>query len=345
MVRRKPSGDPSEHGYRRFRLTDLESESDNRMDNLIDALDQTMQKSLLQDFKSYIRLNNQEKFAIYSDYCLGDKTKPNNVAAFTVAPAWTVFPDNANHIQNAIPRDIKKRRGISPETIELLRNNSFFHINFIINDDSGLLFRKNMSKEGAALIAVDEAIKLIEGWIINQPEGIDKFSEQSYRFCQWRLELQKKSPNLKLYRQIVLISLLAGYIAHMLTVEANAETVVWFSHRDKITDSYNNIAFDLFEINHFGLCESKGVDGSITKIGLGVKDDDSNKLWYEPLIRIPDHLAGTLSSWDMKENRVSKKKHAQMLQKVFSGNNFCAVIEINIGKEKIACGRRDITLA
>ena len=61
------------------------------------------------------------------------------------------------------------------------------------------------------------------------------------------------------------------------------------------------------------------------------------------MIRIPDHLAGTLSSWDMSANRVAKNKHAQMLQAVFSDNEFCAIIEFNIGKEKFTCGRRTVS--
>ncbi|MDP1557561.1 MAG: hypothetical protein Q8K59_01210 [Nitrosomonas sp.] len=313
------------------------------MDKVISVLDQTIQKSLLQDFRNYIKLNNHDKFVIYSDYCLGNKEKSNNVASFTVAPAWTVFPEIVNKIQNAIPVDIKDHRVISRETIELLRDKSFFHINFIINDTTGLILRRHKTGQDVALKGIDESINMIEGWIVNQPEGIDKFQEQKNRFLHWRRELQKKSPNLQLFKHIVLISLLAGYIAHMLTIEAKADIVAWFPDRDEITEAYNSVAFDLFEINHYGLCEYKGVDGSITKLGLGVKDEGSNKQWYDHLIRIPDHLAGTLSSWSMSENRVAENKHAQILQDVFSDNEFCAIIEINIGKEKFTCGRRTVS--
>lgn len=312
------------------------------MDDVIRVIDQTMQQSLLQDFKNYLKLNNHNKFVIYSDYCLGDKEK-SDVASFTVAPAWTAFPEITNKIQNAIPGDIKGCRFISHETIELLRDKSFFHINFIIKETAGLTSRKNKTAQEVALRSVDEAIKMIDGWIVNQPEGGDKFREQIHRFLNWRRELQKKSLNLKLYKSIVLISLLAGYIAHMLTIEAKADTVVWFSDRDEITEAYNSVAFDLFEINHYGLCDNKGVDGSITKLGLGVKDEGSNKQWYDHLVRIPDHLAGTLSSWNMSNNPVTKNKHVQILQKVFAENEFCTIIEINIGKEKYNCGRRTVS--
>lgn len=316
---------------------------DKGIDSVIRVIDQTMQKSLLQDFKNYLKLNNHDKFVIYSDYCLEDKSKPNKIASFTVAPAWTAFPAIINKIQIAIPNDIKNRSFISDETIELLQDKSFFHINFILKETAGLISRKDMTDQEVALKSLGEVIKIIEGWIVNQPEGEDKFREQINRFINWRRELQKKSPNLKLYRHIVLISLLASYIAHMLTVEAKADTVIWFADRDKITEAYSSVAFDLFEMNHYGLCDYKGVDGSITELGLGIKDEGSNELWYDPLIRIPDYLAGTLSSWNMSANDVSKSKHAQILQKVFSENEFCAIIVINLGKDKYNCGRHTIS--
>ena len=121
------------------------------IDKVISVLDQIIQKSLLQDFRNYIKLNNHDKFVIYSDYCLGNKEKSNNVASFTVAPAWTVFPEIVNKIQNAIPVDIKDHRVISRETIELLRDKSFFHINFIINDTTGLILRRHKTGQDVAL--------------------------------------------------------------------------------------------------------------------------------------------------------------------------------------------------
>jgi hypothetical protein len=104
------------------------------------------------------------------------------------------------------------------------------------------------------------------------------------------------------------------------------------------------VAFDLFEMNHYGLCDYRGVDGSITKLGLGFKDEGSSELWYDPLIRFPDYLAGTLfSSWNMSANDETKTKHAQILQKIFSENEFCSIIVINLGKDKFNCGRHTVS--
>ncbi|MGR8934878.1 MAG: hypothetical protein ACU837_10890, partial [Gammaproteobacteria bacterium] len=77
-----------------------------------------------------------------------------------------------------------------------------------------------------------------------------------------------------------------------------------------IIEAYDNyIANDLFEITHTGLCEAKNVEGLATKLGIGIQETDSNELWYDPLIRIPDYLAGALSSWNLSEDRVVFNKH------------------------------------
>lgn len=320
------------------------------MDNLIKLIDNTLQKSLLQDFRNYLKLNPYNKFSIYSDYCFDDENKPNDVASFTIAPSWTAFPEIIEEIQKLIPTDIKNRSSISMETVKILQSKYFFHMNFVlrkeyIREEYINLSLKNLANQDTALKFLDEMIQMIEVWIINQPEGKDKFLEQKKKFSKWRLELSKKSPSLNLYRQIIFVSILASYIAHMLTIEAKADTIIWFSDRDKIINAYDKVAFDFFEISHLSLCDYKGKDALITKLGIGIEDEGINELWYDPLIRIPDHLAGALSSWDISVNRVSKNKQAEILQKIFTENNFCTIIELNLNKNKFSCGREIPTLS
>lgn len=314
------------------------------MEWIVDTIDKTMQQSLLQDFRSYLQLNDFKEFIIYSDYCF-DKNRPNKVATFTVSPAWTIFPGIADRIEKIIPKDTKDQTRISDEVVNVLTNKLFFHINFLISDVRGVTSNKKFTDQDVALTSIDETIKMIQGWLDNQPEGAEKFKQQIKRFSIWKCELQSKSPNLSLFRNIVVISLLAGYIAYMLTKEAKIEMVAWFSDRDKIIDK--GFAYDLFEMTHTGLCENTNIESSNTKLGFGVQDENTNELWYDPLIRIPDYLAGALSSWDLSENRVitNKKvgKQITLLQKVFCDNPFCQIIRIDFGRDRYICGRHTVS--
>ena len=85
-----------------------------------------MQKSLLQDFKNYLKLNNYKKFVIYSDYCLNEDYKPNKIASFTVTPAWTTSPEIINKIQTANPLDIKDCSIVTDEKLGIVV--SYFYV-------------------------------------------------------------------------------------------------------------------------------------------------------------------------------------------------------------------------
>jgi hypothetical protein len=56
------------------------------MDDVIRAMDGTLLASVRDDLRLFLQLNPNQKFTIYSDYCLDDKRKPNKVASFTIAP-------------------------------------------------------------------------------------------------------------------------------------------------------------------------------------------------------------------------------------------------------------------
>jgi len=313
------------------------------MQEAINVIHHTMHKSLLDDLSLYLKLNgNQNKFCIYSDYCLDDVKKPNKVASFTIAPMGTALPEATEEITIALPKDIKKSKMISGKGVDLLVNKSFFHINFIIKDTSGILYSENKTSQKVILEALDETINMISSWIDNQPEGAGKFKEQIKKFKQWQCELKKKSININLTRNILLISMLAAYIAFLLTKYAKAEDIIWFSDRDKIVDSYNRIAYEIFDICHFGFCDQLGATEPYSNIGIPSPDITSGALWFDHLIRIPDYLAGTLASWDISNNEVERIKHDEILKKVFAENDFCGVIDLAIGQDDCKCSHHKV---
>lgn len=314
------------------------------MEEVVNVIHQTVQKSLLGDFQSYLsNHSDQKQFCIYSDYCLDDKNKLNSVASFTIAPIWTAFPELKNIAVKAIPKDIKKTKDLTDLGAQLIKNKAFFHISFVIKNTDGLLYKEGKTIQEVMIQGISETISMIEGWKKNQPQGIAKFTEQVKKFKKWQQRL-KKNPNIKLSKQIILISAMVGYIAFLITKYAIATDIVWFSDRDKIIHSYDGVAYDLFDIWHYGLCEKYEAIEPYSKIGLGTSEQSTANLWFDHLIRLPDYLAGALSSWDTEENLVHMPKHASVLQKVFADNNFCSIINININKGVFNASRQTVSL-
>ena len=55
------------------------------MEDVIKILNDTFHKSAIEPLKDYIRTNSEhDKWLLYSDYCIGDKNKPNDVISFTL---------------------------------------------------------------------------------------------------------------------------------------------------------------------------------------------------------------------------------------------------------------------
>lgn len=313
------------------------------MERIVKTLKDTLNKSFLSDLRGYLELHaGTENFSIYSDYCLDAEGKFNNVLSFTIAPSWTATPELIELIGLKIHKDIKKTKVISDDTIEVLTNNIFFHANFVITNLSGMLYSEIYSERIVAIKGVEMAIDIINMWISNQPEGKDKFTEQIKRFTSVKQILHRKTANLKLFKYVSIVAVIASYLAFLLSTEAKCKRIIWFSDRDKIIDSFENICFDLFEINHFGMCLNTLPDNEIPAVGYGIRDANSDDLWFDNLIRIPDYMAGTISSWDMKNNRVSKDKHAVILQKVFAENPFCSIIDVTLSRDIFSFHRKTV---
>lgn len=314
------------------------------MEKMLEIIYQTIERSILDNFKHYIALNNGvgQKFCIYSDYCLDDKDKSNSTLSFTISPAPLALPEFKERITKAIPRDIKHTKFLSENTINLLNLKLFFHINFILTDTDGLLSDASKMPQQILIQGVDTVILMLEEWVVNQPEGYEHFTQQIKRFKIWQQELKKRTINVKLAKQIIIVPALAGLIAFLLTKYARATDIIWFSDRDKIVNSYNEIAYNLFQIWHFGLCDQHQAIEPYSNIGLAKPEASESTLWFDHLIRIPDYLAGTLSSWDVANNTISKPKHAKILQEVFADNNFCPVIDIDFGKDSFRAGSYSI---
>jgi len=180
---------------------------------------------------------------------------------------------------------------------------------------------------------------MIRGWRQKQPDGIQYFNSVLRKTAQMRKSLDKKSPSLKLFRQVLIVSLLAAYLASLLTREANATIVGWCSDRDKIIEAWDGMARDMFAMNHNACCERFGIDSGKTKLVIGVANGPDEIPWFDAANRIPDHLAGALASWQLNGNVVTMPKHASIIQECFADNRFCVIVKISVTPTLSECSR------
>lgn len=306
------------------------------MNDVIGTIESALCKSVLEDLKRYIKDNREHnKWMMYSDYCIGDEGKPNDVISFTIMP----YDDHHHNIKGRIfslaSTDIKEKRTIAPDFIAYLREKRLFHINFIVE---GLTQADGFVEGQLILESLDNASKMIDRWCDNTPDNANYFQDIKRKLTKTKNELSKKSPNYTLFREVALISLLSGYIGYLFTKHGNAQIFGWFSDRDRVVDAYNMLIADLFMINHHGFCERDSINSSQTKIAFGLpKSGQSSKLWYDEMNRLPDHIAGTLADYDIESNSSSKSKFVEMLEGVIADNPYLVVLRLNLEPKNLRC--------
>src|SRR5690606_22419899 len=103
---------------------------------LQNLLNETFEKSTISQIENnYLsNLKSVSKWICFSDYCLDDKEKPNDVVTFSIIPYITDFHIVEDHIKKCAKTDIKKTRVVNEKFIEFLNKYPLINFSFIIND-------------------------------------------------------------------------------------------------------------------------------------------------------------------------------------------------------------------
>lgn len=311
------------------------------MEEIIASIQDTFEKSAIISFRKYVAHNVAiKKFMIFSDYCIGDETKANDVFSFTIVPYDDWLDKQKGVIDNLSKSDIKEKRKIEDRLIEYLKENRLFHINFIVNERRGITRREDFDEKEVVSTMLENTGKMLDEWVLNTPSNAEYFRDIKKKLAVIKTEMQRKEPNFKIFRETLLLALLAGYICYVLVREAKPEIVGWFSDRDKMVDVYKGVTADFFHLNYHGLCEKNGMRSAASKICVGVPTaDETGKMWYDELVRIPDHFAGTLADWDFENNTNTKSKFITMLEMVMADNDRCIIIKTTIEPNRYSSSR------
>lgn len=292
------------------------------MIKLIETLDNTFCKSSLQELKAYLNKHHDSKnFIIASDYCIGDKQKTNDTISFCIYHNISNFPIYQDVIQQILPNDIKHTKKINHLLKHLIDSGSIFIINFILPKGQIRLF-KNLPKEHV-LDGINKTIEMISLWIQNEPEKKPTYEKMKKSFILLQQEQKRKSFNINLFTNIILVATLAAYISHKIFKHSNAENIIWFSDRDNITSFCNGIIYEYYSIQHNGIScnDLEYKKDSVLSIGTSLETEEC---WYDQINRIPDYFAGAYADFDYIKNTITSEKYKEIVE--FSNNNVVNII-------------------
>ena len=281
---------------------------------------------------------NATRWMIYSDYCLDDENKSNDVMSFVLMP----YLDEEKYqeidctIKDLQPSDIKKVRTVNSEFLMYLKSLPILSFNFIV-DNRKLLFGDTGDER---LKTVLDFLGLInnqfETWIKNASKAhpLDYYKSSVKKISDCIRELSERK-NCKLMQDIILIAFLGTLYSSKILQElpSNIEIVGWFPDRDKSNNAYDNIIMDIFNVlfyNQIPDCNIKfAFSGSETAI----------VPFYDNENRIVDYICGTLADYNLDEDFVTKDKFSIVLQRFFADNSSCHIYRIKSQEDPLKIGR------
>lgn len=267
------------------------------MKRILEDLERTINKSTIEEFRNFLNcFPNISKWMIISDYCFNDPKRPNNCISFIIYP-YTVDLNTIQYkINQLAKKDLKHSRTISQEFCDFYQKGTFYSINFIIEHKN--CFAHSLSIDSIRIL-INQYLRLLDTWIKNQPHKKDYYEKIKRNMRQILIQTERKTFNRKLFIQIVTTTFLASYLTYLLIKETKVEVISWFSDADKIINSFNGIAYNLYEIINHTLCVYKiGEDYHHPKIVLLSSDAD---IFYDSMIRLADYICGFVSEFDLTD--------------------------------------------
>lgn len=231
------------------------------MKPIIDVIDNTFLKSAKNDIIDYFNQFEQAKtFILASDYCISDKKMEHDVFSFVIIPNMQDFFAYKDIVSKLIPKDLKNTTMISPQAVSFLTSPFLFSVNIIMPKGKSRIIQ-GIDKEDL-IQANENAIKMIETWIMNEPSKEIRYRELANKYKMFKQELNKKSFNVTLYTRSFLLATLSAYLTHQIFKYSNAMEVIWFSDRDNMTTANRSIIFEDYSIQYNGIYRN---DNSYTR--------------------------------------------------------------------------------
>jgi hypothetical protein len=124
----------------------------------------------------------------------------------------------------------------------------------------------------------------------------------------------------RLFDNIVLAATFAGFLTYLICAARRTTNVGWFSDRDSIITSHKAFAHHLYANNVIVFSERHfhGWPGPL--LGVNGPVEEGGTLWCDPLLRIPDHIAGMVSAWNFEQGTIPE---ARKYQQVLTGGLAC----------------------
>lgn len=301
----------------------VENVSYEMLKNIIKGFDNIFLKEGNHNLGHFLDMHKKTSaWIIASDYCIKNKKKKNSIACFAIIPYIAPLDMIKDTIEFLAPKDIKGTKNISKKFIKFLRSGAVYNVCVNLKKFNALVPNREIAHKH-----LDDIIALYRSFIAASENKRLYFENVIKDIKMLKEEIKKKSFNKKLISHMIVISFIVAYLAKIIMQQTEAQDVSWFPDRDDITNSYNMLACNLFHAQCYSICGYFNIDMSNRRIGIATQNSD--ELWFDSLIRIPDYIAGSFADFDYENNKVSSK-HMPMIEDFAADNPYLVVFEYGL---------------
>ena len=268
------------------------------------------------------------KWVLYSDYCLDDKNKPNDVISFVLVPYLSTqfYVEMDKSISETQPNDIKKSKSVDSAFIKYLKGQPILSFNFIVNERKFLFGDSHAERVGNVAKIIKEIKEQVETWRCRAIEEsiVDYYDSIIKKLNKILMGLSQKA-NIKMHMEILLVTIIGAYYSAMILKRLpDIDLFGWLSDRDAIKASCDEMAAPIFHVllyNH--------LNGRQFHL-INMKSDTKIPLFYENYNRIPDVICGALADYNMENDVVSKDKFSKVLQDLIADNAMVKIYRLSV---------------
>jgi len=321
----------------RYEMINIHSTQDKRhlqnllhpyfMENIYENLKST------NEIKKFITSSKKLHWFIFSDYCINDKNKNNQVMTFSI-----IGLDNYDQLEvidkvigTLQPFDLKNSKEINLNFINFLNAMPIFNISFRLPENRNYTDAFDFNEIDFLKMRYESLLEYFKRLQSTPLQGFD-FKDQIKDFKFILNKFKSKSISLTVFRDIEIITSIVSSICILISQTHKNKNLsfIWISDRDSLINfEQKNLSMPLiFSMIHASLHSFIKTNNKI----IFIQHDSKSTPITDNLNRIPDMIAGTLA--DMSNTHVSHKKYLPVIRNHLILKNKNHIAQLYFKKDK-----------
>ena len=266
------------------------------------------------------------KWLMFSDYCLDDKNKSNDVMTFVLMPfeSEAKYSEMQQKIHEMQPSDIKKTNTVNKAFLSYLKSENMLIFSFLFDDRKHFLaLSHNQCLEGVKR-TLQTIYDCYEGWkrTADNEDILKHYNKVVSKIKQLLATLNGKNPDIKLLNDILITAFLGAYVSAKVLENLSIEIFGWFSDRDKVISGKDNIIVPIFNFYQHNMLGGKQFKFCT------FTPDDKVEPFFDDFNRIADVVTGAIADYNLEENYITADKVKTVLIHLLADNKQVFIFRI-----------------